>query len=87
MRAPAKAAALAPSVTAPPSPKANHEEVEAQNPPAEIQAVAEAFGSKVCIPRKPGRPSKEDRARTLTATKPWEAEGISQRTWYRKKRT
>lgn len=30
-----------------------------------------------------GRPRKGHEAKTLTRTKPWEKQGISQRTWYR----
>jgi hypothetical protein len=79
MRAPAKAAVLAavPSVTAPPSPKANHEKER------EKEKTQDRQTEKAPAHRR-GRPSQEDRARTLTATKPWEAEGISQRTWYRR---
>jgi hypothetical protein len=32
---------------------------------------------------KRGRPLAKDAHKTLSATKPWEAEGISRRTWYR----
>lgn len=34
---------------------------------------------------KRGRPLAKDRDRTFAATKPWEAEGISERTWYRRR--
>ncbi len=34
---------------------------------------------------KRGRPLDVDRQHTLTATKPWEAEGVSERTWYRRR--
>lgn len=34
--------------------------------------------------RKPGRPRIEDRDKTLAATKPWLALGMSERTWYRR---
>lgn len=33
-----------------------------------------------------GRPRLEDRGKTLTATKPWEAAGMSQRTWFRRQK-
>lgn len=35
---------------------------------------------------KRGRPLAKDRDKTLTATKPWVAEGISERTWYRRQK-
>lgn len=34
--------------------------------------------------RKVGRPLKKDKAKTLVATRPWEAEGLSRTTWYRR---
>jgi hypothetical protein len=34
---------------------------------------------------KPGRPLDVDKAKTLTATKPWAAAGLSRRTWYRRR--
>ncbi len=34
---------------------------------------------------KRGRPSVVDKPNTLTAKKPWEAEGISRRTWYNRR--
>ncbi len=34
---------------------------------------------------KRGRPRIEDRAKTLQATKPWVAAGMSERTWYRRR--
>jgi hypothetical protein len=43
--------------------------------------VAENHGTA-----KIGRPRAKDANRTLSATKPWEAEGISRRTWYRERR-
>jgi hypothetical protein len=36
--------------------------------------------------RKRGRPLDKERHLTLTATKPWEAQGISERTWYRRQK-
>jgi hypothetical protein len=33
---------------------------------------------------KRGRPLNKDKAATLTAQKPWEAEGMSRTTWYRR---
>jgi len=33
---------------------------------------------------KRGRPLAKDAEKALTRTKPWEAEGISRRTWYRR---
>lgn len=49
-------------------------------------------GDKVTIakrgPKKGngGGPRKGEEARTLRQTKPWEAEGISARTWYRRQK-
>jgi hypothetical protein len=34
--------------------------------------------------RKTGRPRIEDRDKTLAATKPWLALGMSERTWFRR---
>lgn len=44
-----------------------------------------------CVPkpdviREFRRPLAKNREQTLTATRPWEAEGISRRTWYRRQR-
>lgn len=36
------------------------------------------------VPKR-GRPRIEDRAKTLQATKPWVAAGMSERTWYRRR--
>jgi len=36
-------------------------------------------------PRAFRKPLAKDAHKTLMATKPWEAEGISRRTWYRQK--
>ena len=36
---------------------------------------------------KRGRPRIEDRGKTLAATKPWEAEGMSRATWYSRRKT
>lgn len=35
---------------------------------------------------KRGRPRLEDRDKTLAATKPWAAAGMSERTWYRRQK-
>jgi hypothetical protein len=37
-------------------------------------------------PREFKKPLAKDAHKTLMATKPWEAEGISRRTWYRERR-
>lgn len=34
--------------------------------------------------RRKGRPLDKDRDKTLTALKPWEAEGMSRATWFRR---
>lgn len=36
--------------------------------------------------RKGGRPRLEDVAETLAARRPWEAEGMSRRTWFRRQK-
>jgi uncharacterized protein (DUF2384 family) len=36
--------------------------------------------------RKSGRPLDSQKHTTLTATKPWVAEGMSRRTWYRRRK-
>lgn len=33
-----------------------------------------------------GRPRVEDREKTLAATRPWEAAGVSRRTWFRRQK-
>lgn len=42
------------------------------------------LGRRGPAPGSGGRPRKGDEAKTLRATRPWEAQGISQRTWYRR---
>lgn len=37
--------------------------------------------------RKRGRPLAKDAAKALEQTRPWEVEGMSRRTWYRRKKT
>jgi hypothetical protein len=37
-------------------------------------------------PAKKGRARLEDRRSTIEATKPWEALGMSRRTWYRRRK-
>lgn len=44
------------------------------------------IGSRGPAPGTGGRPRKGAEDKTLRATKPWEAEGISMRTWYRRKK-
>ena len=41
-----------------------------------------AAGAALKAPAKRGRPLAKDKDATLTATKPWEAEGMSRATWY-----
>jgi hypothetical protein len=45
-------------------------------------------GSSPPVPAKikTGRPLAKDADKTLMATKPWEAEGMSRRTWYRRQK-
>lgn len=40
----------------------------------------------VVVPRRVGRPRIEDRGVTLTATRPWEALGMSRSSWYLRQR-
>ena len=47
-------------------------------PPAAVRADA---GFSIHL----GRPLAKDRARTLTAVRPWDAEGMSRSTWYRRR--
>ncbi len=42
-------------------------------------------GSKVSKTHPVGRPKKGDEDKTFAATEPWKAEGISERTWYRRR--
>lgn len=49
--------------------------------------VESAQSGNNCTPRpalKRGRPLAKDITKTLAATKPWESEGMSRRTWYRR---
>lgn len=60
--------------------------------PARSQTVeqrplkAKVAGSNPAASAKPGRPRLEDADKTIESQKPWEAEGMSRRTWYRRKR-
>jgi len=51
-------------------------------PQAAKRAVHEQIDK--ALRRSLGRPLDKDRGKTLTARKPWEAEGMSRRTWYRR---
>ncbi|MDE2101778.1 MAG: hypothetical protein KGL39_31315 [Patescibacteria group bacterium] len=42
------------------------------------------LGTRGPKPGHGGRPRKGTEDKTLTATRPWEAQGISQSTWYRR---
>lgn len=46
--------------------------------------VGVASGPPEAKPKR-GRPLQRDKHRTLTATKPWEAEGMDRSTWYRRR--
>lgn len=48
------------------------------------RAGAKRLGSRGPAPGSGGRPRKGEEGKTLQARKPWEAEGISQATWYRR---
>ena len=49
-------------------------------------STTEAARSSVGVVGTGGRPRLEDRGKTLVATKPWAAAGMSERTWYRRRR-
>ena len=85
--APSRAAASTSRVQ-PSRPEPAHEKVETKKPPAKGQSptTREAEIAGATSGRKRGRPSEADRARSLTATKPWLNEGISERTWYRRQK-
>lgn len=55
--------------------------------PAQIRQIRRGAGVATS-PReaKRGRPLAKDAAKTLAATKPWEALGMSRRTWYRRQK-
>lgn len=51
-----------------------------------VAMIDEALAIPAPRETKRGRPLAKDRDKTLTATKPWVAEGISERTWYRRQK-
>ncbi len=53
---------------------------------AKLLGTANAVISAGPIKRRAGRPRVEDRDKTLAATKPWEALGMSRATWYNRRR-
>jgi hypothetical protein len=62
-----------------PQPAVGHVPTKPETVPA--QTIA-----KPCAKRKPGRPLAKDKPSTLAATKPWEALGMSRRTWFYRQR-
>ncbi len=50
------------------------------------QPAKPAKAAEGATPRKKGRPRIEERHLTLTAQKPWEALGMSRRTWERRQK-
>ena len=54
--------------------------------PSKSRAGARRLGSRGPAPGQGGRPRKGEEAKTLKATRPWEKEGISQATWYRRQK-
>ena len=52
-------------------------------PPAGVESGRRETAHKP-IKRKAGRPRLEDVKKTLTATKPWAAAGMSRATWYKR---
>ena len=63
-----------------PSPKSSRGGVESR--PRKGKAEA-AVGPREAKP-KVGRPLDSEKGKTLTATQPWVAAGMSRRTWYRR---
>lgn len=51
-----------------------------------IRRVSRRKGARGPLPGNGGRPKKGEEDKTLRATRPWEAEGISMRTWYRRQK-
>ena len=51
---------------------------------SKAHTAAKRLGTRGPAPGTGGRPRKGEEAKTLRAQKPWEREGISQRTWYRR---
>jgi hypothetical protein len=57
------------------------------NEPTKPSKTAPSSDAKTtATPRKRGRPRIEDRDKTFAATRPWDALGMSERTWYRRRR-
>jgi hypothetical protein len=44
-----------------------------------------SMGKIAAQPARRGRPLEKDRGQSLEALKPWETEGISRRTWFRRR--
>jgi len=55
-------------------------------PKPDGRADVQRPGSRGPAPSSGGRPRKGETAATLARSKPWEAEGISQATWYRRQK-
>jgi len=53
-------------------------------PPIPIAVTSRILAPAATIKR--GRPLAKDAHKTLSKTKPWEAEGMSKATWYRRKK-
>lgn len=50
-----------------------------------VRAYDHVKGGMIHRTKPRGRPLEKDRAKSLEATRPWEAEGMSRRTWFRRK--
>lgn len=48
-----------------------------------LEKYGVSFGPRKSKPK--GRPLEKDRSKSLEATRPWEAEGMSRATWFRRK--
>lgn len=58
-------------------------------PPSELRALRDFLNDIVTQPREPrrkGRPLVEDIDKTLAATRPWAAAGMSRATWFRRQK-
>ena len=49
------------------------------------QPVSDRHAPRHATPPRKGRPRKGDESGTLRAQAPWVAEGVSERTWYRRR--
>jgi hypothetical protein len=57
-------------------------------PPAKVIIIRKSAKKALPAPsgRRVGRPRLEDKGNTLAATRPWEALGMSRRSWFRREK-